>query len=37
LALCQRIAELHGSKLEYESVPAKGTTVRVLLPERTKA
>ena len=32
LALCQRIAELHGTRLEYESEPGKGTTVRVLLP-----
>ena len=31
LALCQRIAELHGTKLEFESEPGKGTTVRVLL------
>lgn len=31
LALCQRIAELHGTTLEYESEPGKGTTVRVLL------
>ena len=31
LALCQRIAELHGTKLEYESEVGKGTTVRVLL------
>ena len=31
LALCQRIAELHGTKLEYESEEGKGTTVRVLL------
>ena len=33
LAICQRIAELHGSKLEYESSPGKGTTVRVFLRE----
>jgi signal transduction histidine kinase len=33
LALCQRIAELHGTKLEYESKPGEGTTVRILLPE----
>ena len=32
LALCQRIAELHGTKLEYESEPGMGTTVRVFLP-----
>lgn len=31
LALCQRIAELHGTKLEYESELGKGTTVRLLL------
>lgn len=31
LALCQRIAELHGTKLEYESEEEKGTTVRILL------
>ena len=32
LALCQRIAELHDTRLEYESEPDKGTTVRILLP-----
>lgn len=31
LALCQRIAELHGTRLEYESELGKGTTVRVFL------
>lgn len=31
LALCQRIAELHGTSLEYDSVVGKGTTVRVFL------
>ncbi len=31
LALCQRIAELHGTRLEYDSELGKGTTVRVLL------
>lgn len=31
LALCQRIAELHGTTLEYDSEPGKGTTVRVFL------
>ena len=31
LALCQRIAELHGTRLEYESELGRGTTVRVLL------
>ena len=31
LALCQRIAELHNTKLEYESAPGVGTTVRIFL------
>lgn len=31
LALCQRIAELHGTSLEYDSTVGKGTTVRVFL------
>ena len=31
LALGARIAELHGTKLEYESEEGKGTTVRILL------
>lgn len=31
LALCQRIVELHGTQLEYDSELGKGTTVRVLL------
>lgn len=31
LALCQRIAELHGTSLNYESEPGKGTTVRIFL------
>lgn len=33
LALCQRIAELHKTSLEYESEPGKGTTVRIFLKE----
>ncbi len=33
LALCQRIAELHSTTLEYESEPGKGTTVRIFLKE----
>ncbi len=33
LALCQRIAELHNTKLEYESSPGEGTTVRIFLKE----
>lgn len=31
LALCQRIAELHATRLEYESEEGRGTTVRILL------
>ena len=31
LALCQRIAELHDTQLEYTSAPGEGTTVRVFL------
>lgn len=31
LALCQRIAELHGTRLEYDSELGKGTTVRIFL------
>lgn len=31
LALCQRIAELHDTRLEYESELAVGTTVRILV------
>ena len=31
LALCQRIAELHGTKLEYDSTLGEGTTVRIHL------
>lgn len=31
LALCSKIASLHGTALEYESEPDKGTTVRVFL------
>ncbi|MEG0778265.1 MAG: HAMP domain-containing sensor histidine kinase [Oscillospiraceae bacterium] len=31
LALCKRIAELHGTQLQYMSEPDKGTTVRVFL------
>jgi signal transduction histidine kinase len=31
LALCQRIAELHGTSMEYESELGKGTTVRILI------
>ena len=30
-----RLAELHGGRLEIESAPGKGTTVRVILPAAT--
>ncbi len=33
LALCKRIAELHGTRLEFTSAPGEGTTVRVFLEE----
>ena len=33
LALCQRIAELHNTALEYDSEVGKGTTVRIFLKE----
>ena len=36
LALCQRIAELHETKLEYESELGVGTTVRVLVKGGTE-
>ncbi len=32
LALCRSLVELHGGRLEIESIEAKGTTVRVVLP-----
>ena len=31
LALCQKIAELHGTSLQYESKEGKGTTVSFAL------
>ena len=36
LALCQRIVELHGGTLEFESVLGQGTTVRVYLKGGTE-
>ena len=33
LALCSRIAELHGSRLQFESTVGQGTTVRFSLRE----
>ena len=33
LALCQKIAEAHGTSLAFESAPGKGTAVTVLLAE----
>jgi signal transduction histidine kinase len=33
LALCQRIAAIHGATLEFDSIEGVGTTVEVLLPQ----
>lgn len=33
LALCKEIAKLHNSKLDIESAPNKGTTVRIIISE----
>jgi signal transduction histidine kinase len=33
LALCRSLAELHGGKLEIESIEGQGTTVRLRLPK----
>ena len=35
LPIAVRLAELHGGRLEIESAPGKGTTVRVILPAAT--
>jgi two-component system phosphate regulon sensor histidine kinase PhoR len=32
LAIVKHIAQLHGGRVEAESEPGKGTTVRVILP-----
>lgn len=32
LSLCQRVAQAHGGRIEIESTPGQGTTVRLLLP-----
>ena len=34
LTLCQRIAQLHGSRLEFESMVGQGTTVSLRLPRQ---
>ena len=31
LALCRQIVELHGGKMEFESILGKGTSVKVTL------
>lgn len=36
LALCVRIAEIHGGRLQIESVLGEGTTVTVLFPKETE-
>lgn len=33
LALCRRIAELHGTELQFKSEPGRGTSVRLLMKE----
>jgi len=33
LALSRRLMEIHGGKLELESVPGSGTTVSMIIPE----
>jgi signal transduction histidine kinase len=32
LSICKRIVEEHGGRLELESAPGEGTTVRLSLP-----
>lgn len=36
LSICQSIAEVHGARLEVESQPGEGTTVRVMFPLQYK-
>lgn len=36
LALCKRIAELHGTRLHYESIVGRGTVVSFVLREVAK-
>ena len=37
LALCARIAQLHGTRLDLKSRPGKGTTVAFTLPKAPPA
>ena len=37
LTLAKRLVELHGGRLEIESAPGKGTTIRIVLPAGGKA
>lgn len=36
LALCARIAQLHGGQLTFDSAPGRGTAARLFLPERRR-
>lgn len=36
LSICHKIIELHGGKMNFESEPGLGTTVRLTLPVRGK-
>ena len=36
LAICKRIVDRHGGKIEVDSVVSKGTTIKITLPLRPK-
>lgn len=37
LSISKRLIEAHGGSISFESIPAKGTTVTILIPTRVKA